>query len=98
MKSYEKPVFIILCVVMWAVSGDILSKGLNLSLDVVADLGKAVVSIGLWSFVGLVAGNTILFFRNRVKPGRGEGLSLWQMGSIGLGLGVLLKVAFPSLP
>jgi hypothetical protein len=98
MKSYEKPVFIILCIVMWAVSGDILSKELNLSLDVVAGFGKAVVSIGLWSFVGLVAGNTILFFRNRVKSGRGERLSLWQMGSIGLGLGVLLKVLFPSLP
>lgn len=101
MREYGKALFVVLCVLMWAINGYISSmelKTLSLEVFIGAGLGRSVVSIALWSCIGVVLSNIALFFGHLVSPDKEKPLNLYQKASLGLAAGILLKIMFPSLP
>jgi len=93
-KKYEKLIFIVLCIIMFTVNGFMsLGKyvGANLSQVIGGGIGSSILSIPLWSCIGVIISNIGLFFYKLKNVNDGVELSLFQKGSLGLLFGIVLK-------
>ena len=99
MLQNQKLVFIILCVLMVFVNGYLHSEKGAVSVEsfIGNGLGGSVLSIPLWSCIGVVLSYIYLFFYRIVKPEGKEPLSMLQKASIGIIAGILLKPTFGIL-
>ena len=97
MKQNDKIIFIVLCIMMWAVNGYFSAAhrtSLVIATFVGGGFGASLISIPLWAAIGIVLANIALFFRNIIKPTENETLNMWHKASIGLVAGIVLKVLF----
>jgi len=96
MVANEKVVFIFLCLVMIAVNGYLhAGAGSVTSVGVIyRGIGGSLISIPLWSCIGVLLGSIGLFFWRLIKPEQEDSLSMWQKASLGLIVGISVKAIF----
>jgi len=100
MLKNQKAIFGFLCVIMIGVNGfqHLPSLGeYSLTAILSGGIGGSLLSIPLWSCIGVVLGNIGLFFWKIVKPSKDEVLSLIQKASLGLIAGILIKPIYGIL-
>jgi hypothetical protein len=99
MLKNHKAIFIFLCLVMFGVNGYLhLGKGpATLEGFIGGAIGGSVLSIPLWSCIGVVLAQIGLFFWKIIKPAEGESLTMLQKASLGLVAGIFLKPIFGIL-
>ena len=93
MLKYQKRVFVFLCLGMFAVNGYLHSSGASPTSEefIGAGIGRSLISIPLWSCIGVVLVSIGLFFWRLIKPEQEDSLSMWQKASVGLIVGMFLK-------
>jgi hypothetical protein len=85
MKKQQKNIFFALCVIMLIVNCFMTEKNLAYGI------GISIVSILIWSCIGVIVANIGLFFYKIKNPSNDEVLSIWQKASLGLLIGIVLK-------
>lgn len=92
MISNPKTQFILLCLSMILLNG-YMSAGEG-KFSLAAGIGASVVSIPIWSAIGVLLANVGLFFYKIIKPDKKEILTVWQKAGLGLIAGIILKPLF----
>ena len=69
-------------------------QGSILEKFIAAGLGSSVLSIPIWSCIGVVLSNIGLFFYKIKNPDPREVLNIWQKASIGLLVAIVVKPFF----
>lgn len=94
MKKQQKIIFLVLCIVMVLVNGFIsighLGGG-SIDQFIGGGIGGSVLSIPIWSCIGVIVSKIGLFFYKIKNPRGGEVLSNYQKASLGLLLGIVFK-------
>ena len=57
-------------------------------------IGASLLSIPIWSCIGVLLANIGLFFYKIAKPDKKEVLNMWQKASLGIITGIVLKPLF----
>ena len=93
MLSNQKTIFVILCLVMFALNGYMYTADETFSIDsfIGGGFGGSLLSIPIWSCIGVVLANIGLFFYKIIKPDKKEVLNIWQKANLGLIAGIILK-------
>lgn len=88
-----KTIFIILCFMMALVNGYMATANERFNLDnfIGSALGASLLSIPIWSCIGVLLANIGLFFYKIVKPDKQEVFNIWQKASLGIIAGIVLK-------
>ena len=99
MLQNQKLVFIILCVLMVFVNGymHLEKRAVSVESFIGGGIGGSVLSIPLWSCIGIVLSYICLFFYRIVKPEGKESFNMLQKASLGMIAGILLKPIFGIL-
>jgi len=90
----DKKLFIISCVLMLGVNGYIrvsANETFSLVTFIGDGLGGSLVSIPIWSCIGVILAGIGLFFYKIFKPTDDKSLTMWGKASIGLIAGIILK-------
>jgi hypothetical protein len=93
----DKKLFIISCVLMWGVNGYMhvsARETFSLAIFIGSGLGGSLVSIPIWSCIGVILAGIGLFFYKIFKPADDKSLTVWGKASIGLIAGIILKPLF----
>jgi hypothetical protein len=101
MLSNSKKVLFSLCAVMFVVNGYMGMDSLAPERSFIgAGIGMSAVSIPVWSCIGVVLVNIGFFLWRTIKPIEVEVVSFdqWQKASLGLFLGIILKLSFGVMP
>ena len=94
MKERQKNIFLALCVIMILVNSFMRAahSGVrSIHLFLAGGIGGSIVSIPMWSCIGVIVAHIGLFFYKIINPGNEEVLSIWQKASLGLLIGIVLK-------
>ena len=94
MIKNQKLLFVFLCIIMIVVNGYQHSPELgkfSLPALIGGGIGRSLLSIPLWSCIGVILSNIGIFFWKIAKPTSDEVLSLIQKASLGLIVGIFLK-------
>jgi hypothetical protein len=99
MLKNQKSVFIFLCILMFCVNGYLYSGKGAVSLEsfIGGGIGGSILSIPLWSCIGVVLAYIGLFFYRIIQPESPDPLSMMQKASVGITAGILLKPVFGIL-
>ena len=99
-KVNAKTVFIDLCFTMALENGYMATaKNANNAGEFFgAAIGASLLSIPIWSCIGVILANIGLFFYNLIKPEEQNVLTVWHKTSLGLIVGILLKPEYYLLP
>lgn len=82
--------FALLCLSMVLLNGSMSGDKFSLA----GDIGASLVSIPIWSSIGVVIANIGLFFYKLIKPDNSDVLNVWQKAGLGLITGIILKPLF----
>ena len=63
----------------------------NIDAFIGGGLGSSLLSIPIWSCIGVVLANVGLFFYKIKNPDKNEVLNIWQKASLGLIAAIVLK-------
>ena len=69
-------------------------KEFNIDNYIGTAFGASLLSIPIWSCIGVLLANIGLFFYKIAKPDKTEVLNIWQKASLGIIAGIILKPLF----
>ena len=87
MLQNPKNKFALLCFAMILLNG-------HMSGDLAEGIGASLISIPIWSSIGVLLANTGLFFYKTIKPDKTAVLNVLQKAGLGLIAGIILKPFF----
>jgi len=85
-----------LCFAIALINGylGVANEPFNIDRFIGSTIGLSLLSIPIWSCIGVLLANTGLFFYNMIKPNKREVLTVWHKASLGLIAGIVLKPLF----
>lgn len=94
MFKQPKTVFGILCFLVFLVNGYLsisTHQVKNIEVFVGGGFGLSLLSIPIWSCIGVVLSNIGLFFYKIIKPDGDDVLTIWQKAGLGLIMAIIFK-------
>jgi len=95
MRKNERKFFIASCMLLVIVNGFIsFFKSGTIESFIGGAIGASLVSIPVWSFIGVLLCNIGLFFYNIVNPDNSVDLGVWEKSGFGLLIASIMKPMF----
>lgn len=97
MIEKHKSIFSILCFIVFLVNGyltTVFNQTKSIEEFIGGGIGTSILSIPIWSCLGVVLSNIGLFFYKMIHPNDEEVLNIWQKASLGLLFAIVFKPLF----